>query len=66
MKEKTDEERQRIVEKWRPILEGPNTPLSACKCILIESQERWMTSEELESEEWYQGYMCKFVDDSSQ
>jgi hypothetical protein len=42
---KTEEEIQRIVDKWRPILEGPKTPLSACKVMLIEPQTQWVMPE---------------------
>lgn len=54
MKEKP-EEIQRLVDKWKHILEGPNTPLSACKCILIEPQEQWN-----------QEFMSKIVNDNNQ
>lgn len=51
MKEKTPEEIQRIVDKWRPILEGPTTPLSACKVMLIEPFTTFN-----------QEYCCEFVE----
>jgi len=49
MKEKTEEEIriQKIVDKWKPILEGPPTPLSACKVILMEAQETWVMPDHL-------------------
>ena len=46
MREKTPEEIQKIVDKWTPILNA-KTPLSACKVMLIESQESpYIKSEE--------------------
>lgn len=41
MNEKTPEELQKIVDKWKHVLEGPSTPLSACKVMLIEPFTTW-------------------------
>jgi hypothetical protein len=42
----TEEDLQRIVDKWRNVL---NPPLSSSKvtAILLESQEKWLTQDEI-------------------
>lgn len=70
MREKSPEEQERLkylVNKWSKVL-TMNEPLSTYRktAILIESQERWHTKEEVEAatpkqETWNQEYCCKPV-----
>jgi hypothetical protein len=49
MIKKTDEEIQQLVDKWKCVLEPRDESLSAYKitAILLESQEKWFTEEEV-------------------
>jgi hypothetical protein len=47
----TEEDLQRIVDKWKHVLEPRDESLSAYRAtaILIESQEKWHTKEEVDA-----------------
>lgn len=56
----------RLIAKWGWLLETSTEPLSGrVTAILLESQERWLTPEELKKENIYkQEYRCEFIDDN--
>lgn len=73
MTEKTPEEQERLdylINKWSKVLEfNESKPLSTYRttAMLIESQERWITPEEMKKEKesskiFYQEYCCELVE----
>ena len=47
MIKRSKEDVGKLVKKWGAVLNGPTTPLSACKVMLMESQEKVYTMGEV-------------------